>query len=330
MKFAYVLISNEGDFYTEECLISIVSLKKHNPDAEVIILSDDRTVEGLKGIRSEILKVANRVIREKFDENASGVLRSRLLKVNVRNYIDGRFVFIDCDTVVCESLDGLDNIDCELGMVLDGHCTLIDHYKGDFMRKNAEALSISAGYKDKHFNSGFMFISDTPTVREFFKRWAECYKKFYKKGYVTDQTSMNGVNAEMGGVITELDGSWNNQSLCGIQYLSDAKVIHYLGYKPDNEQSIYFNTPPYALCNSEIFSEMRIARKITEEVEEIINKPKRAFKTSFVVSRDSVGFDVYFSNHFRFMKYYYVKFHRLYMFFDRAYGKVFKMITGRN
>ena len=114
MKYVYVLTSSEKDYFYEQCLISVVSLKKYHPDSEIVIFTDDNTAAGLKGFRSGIKKYAEIEVVA-CDAAYDQKVRSRLLKTSVRHLIKGDFLYIDLDTVIADSLEGIG--DCMEDMI---------------------------------------------------------------------------------------------------------------------------------------------------------------------------------------------------------------------
>ena len=56
MKIVYCLISSSSDIYFEQCLMSVYSLRLYHPDAEVIVLMDDKTKVSLSGWRQLLYK----------------------------------------------------------------------------------------------------------------------------------------------------------------------------------------------------------------------------------------------------------------------------------
>jgi hypothetical protein len=197
------------------------------------------------------------------------------------------------------------------------------------MYKNANKMGYSIGYENKHFNSGVIYVNDTPKAYEFFSLWHNLYMKTTKKGINIDQTSLNEANYRMNGIIKELDGIWNVMSVYGMKYLSEAKIIHYLGYQPKHKHNIYFNSQPFELCNEGCFEKMRAEGSISKEIYEIIEHPKKAFKNVAIIPEDCIAFYLLFSNHMRLLKYKYIKFHRIYNFTEKIYARLFEMIFHR-
>jgi cellulose synthase/poly-beta-1,6-N-acetylglucosamine synthase-like glycosyltransferase len=53
-KIVYVLTSNEKDLLLEQLLLSLYSLKYHNPTADVYLVVDQDTFSSIKGCRTLI------------------------------------------------------------------------------------------------------------------------------------------------------------------------------------------------------------------------------------------------------------------------------------
>lgn len=329
MKVVYVLVSSENDYYYEQFYISLLSLKKHNPQIDVFVLTDDITFENLTGFRGKALKYLTKVKKITFSEDLSQKIRSRYLKTNMPEYIKGDFLFIDCDTVVTGNITEIENKGVCLGMVLDKHAVISKHYMYMYMYMNAKKMNYSIGYNDKHFNSGVIWVRECEQTKKFFDLWHSLYIKTSAKDLCMDQLALNEANARMKGVIEELDGTWNFQTNCGIKYLADAKIIHYLGYQPCNKQNLYFNSLAFELASEEILVEIRLKEEITNKVKNIIEKPKQAFKMVTIIPVDCIAYPLIFSNHFRILKLIYVKFYKLFQFMEKIYGKIFFKIFKR-
>lgn len=329
MKYVYVLTSSEEDYYCEECIVSMTSLIKTNPGAHIVLLIDDKTRKNLVGYRAEVEKLATEIIVQTFDETATQKIRSRLLKTSARQLVKGDFLFVDTDTVIAGSLDDISDFEGDLGMVLDQHVVVSKHCLYMYMSTNAKKMGYSIGYNNCHFNSGVMLVRDTAKCHDFFELWNVLYRETLLKGIDIDQLSLNEANCRLGGEIGELPGIWNMQVNCGVKYLAHAKIIHYLGFQPQNKQAKYFTTLPFELCNVRYFKEMRHEAGITQEIKQIIEDPKSAFTIAAIVPENCSTYRIIFSNHMRVLKFLYVEVKSLYNLFENIYGFLFKIIFKR-
>lgn len=328
MKFVYVLVSSEKDYFWEECFISITSLLKYNPEANVIVFTDDVTESTLKGNRAVIKDIAD-VRTISFSNGISMKTRSRLLKIRIREYLNDDFLYIDSDTVVSDRLEFPENFDIDVGMVLDAHTSIAGNPRRKYLTYNAKKISFHEGYDNKHFNGGVFYSKNSELSRSFFRMWEELYVYGEKRGIYIDQTSLNEANFRLKGVIKELDGEWNTQLNTGLKSFTKAKIMHYTGYQPNSKQALYFNTIPFELCQDIIFTDVKMTGTITEEVEKILENPKSSFKQSYIVSRDCLSYDLLFSNHMRLMKFLYKRMSRVFRFVDKILGALFLIIYKR-
>ena len=86
MTYVYVLVSDENDLYYEQALMSTYSLRNLMPDANIILLIDDKTRNSINSPllkRDEIKKYVSKMISVRFDEKVSNTERSRLIKTSI-------------------------------------------------------------------------------------------------------------------------------------------------------------------------------------------------------------------------------------------------------
>lgn len=227
-KIIYTLTSTEKDIYFEQALVSTCSCRMYNPDAEIILMVDPETNATLKGKRAEIDRYITRRVTVECPKGFSNKDKSRFVKTSIRQNIVGDFLFIDCDTVVCDSLADVDRIDADVAMVPDTHVKYKDYPFYDYMNGVLMELYRTDVSEDEYyFNSGAMFVRDTPLAHKLFEQWNLNWDESRKKGISTDQQALFKVNHDMGNVIKLLPGIYNCQIGLSLQYFYEAKVMHY-------------------------------------------------------------------------------------------------------
>ena len=241
VKFLYILVSKESDIYYEQTLVSILSLRHYNPDAFVTLLVDDKTDANLMGFRAEIKTLINEYKVVSFDDKISGLARSRLLKTNMRNLLEGDFLYIDGDTAIADKLDLKVDDNCDVGAIADLHARENDkyHVKHKKNNKNKNILGFTLNLGDLFFNGGIIFARDNDNAKRFFDKWHELYQYCNTKGIFTDQISFNETNRLLGFPMKELPGEWNCQVREAYNHLyrvkiiypmlCNAKIIHFFG-----------------------------------------------------------------------------------------------------
>lgn len=286
MKYVYVLTSTTKDFYYEQCLMSVFSLRHHTPDAQIYILTDNKTKSTFteENKRLGLEKLGADIITVNFDDSATNLQRSRILKTTIPEHIPGDFLFIDCDTIICEDLSSIENLlqNTQISAVLDGHVSLAEHKHKDYFIRREKRLGFSATKETgKHFNSGVMLFKDCPESRAFFKKWNELWSWcFAEKHDHHDQPAFNEAGLECGKIIKELDGIWNCQlSQGGLEFLGKAKIIHYFSSEGGKNY-----IPYYKLAEKSIQQKIKDSGEISADISQMILNPKFQFNKVHLIN----------------------------------------------
>ncbi|GHV72098.1 hypothetical protein AGMMS49928_27640 [Spirochaetia bacterium] len=269
MKYLYVLTSDKKDFYFEQALLSITSIRMKMPNAFVSLLMDDMTAGSLTDNRDKIHELVDEIKIINLPEKMVKMERSRWLKTSMRHHISGDFLYIDCDTIIADDLSGINDIDLDIGAVLDIHSLLNENHTKKSVQIRGSKVGFNASFvSDKYYNSGVIFCKDTPICHNFFQEWHRLWLVYVSKGIRTDQNAFNQANVMFNNLITELDGVWNCQiEYGGIAYLADSKIIHYFSFNKSE--------PAYTLANQGIFQNIKTNGCITQDINELLKYPKR-------------------------------------------------------
>lgn len=314
-KICYVLTSTGSDNYLEEAYVSMYSAKQHNPDAHIVLVTDDRTNETLRGLRKEETKYADEVVIVPLNPKYNAKQRSRLLKTTLRETVNGDFLYIDTDTIVAQPLNGLDGIvKDDIACVYDLHssrCRDSVAYKHSLRRCRRMGWTLPP---DTHyFNGGVMFARDTDTVHKFYKLWNENLLACFGKGITEDQPALYRTDCLMGQIIQPLDGVWNCQVRYGLQFFMNAKVIHYFGSHLAGGKPLFF------LSNKNVTDTIKRTGVIGDDVKMVVDNPLAGLAQCVIVI---AGEDVQFmrSRVYRFFR------HR----FHNPFYDILRIIKGIN
>ena len=274
MKYVYVVTSTEKDLYYEQFLISAASLRLHNPDAEIIVLTDNATNKSLNGGRSAYEQYISdkKVITTPSDFSAKE--SSRWIKTSIHHHVSGEFLFIDCDTVITETLNQHFPEEIKIGAVLDTHATLDKHHLRTHFQKEDMNVGFASSLKSNvRYNGGLIYHSEYPSAEIFFEKWHSLWIESMKKGCSQDMPSLNQANYEMNNIITALDGEWNCQiSHNGLPFLADSKIIHYYA------TSLVSLVPAYKLASPAILGSIKESGELSPEILRLLENPKTAFE----------------------------------------------------
>lgn len=281
-QIVYVLVSSDKDLYLEEFWVSLFSLRIYHPEATVKVLVDKPTAIRIDE-RSQLKSMISNVVVVDVPEHYSPKERSRQIKTMVRNVVDGPYLFIDTDTIICKPLGEIDKLSCDIAAVPDGHQPLANFPFNKGVYDNLATIWDSDVSDAKYwFNSGVMFVADNVRTHEFYRRWNEnwTYSCFHK-GNSQDQPALLQTDKEYRYFIKEIDGIYNAQVALSLKYFADAAILHWwhMDFIEDQSYSPYFSLA--------IYRAVKQAGCITPTIEDLIRNVKR----SFAVDTMPVGID---------------------------------------
>lgn len=270
IQIVYVLVANRKNLYLEELWVSLYSLRRYHPDVVVKVLVDDCTGKYLQYF-PQLCAMVTEICVVPVPEAYNAKQRSRQIKTTVRNVIDGDYLFIDTDTVICKPLDDIDNLSCDIAAVPDGHLPVkscmfppIDQMQRIF--------GINVSDSKYWFNSGVMYVSDNVKTRKFYKRWNENWTySCFEKNFSQDQPALWKTNVEFEDLIEELPGIYNAQVAMSLKYFADAVIVHWwhMDFIENQDYSPYFSL--------EIYKELKEVKAVTPHIADMIVNCKQSF-----------------------------------------------------
>lgn len=228
-KYLFVLTSSPKDFFCEQTLVAIASLRVHNPGAFVTLLTDDKTAATLVGPRAALKEAVDELKVLTLDEKFTPMLRSRYLKTVMRNVIDGDFLYMDSDIAIVGDLSIPAEWTGDIYAVLDFHTNLHKAINRKKILNNAKMLGFSPILNDEIFNGGVMYAKDSPTAREFFKTWHELWLYCLTKNFPYDMASLAEANFKFNYITQKASGEWNCQMAYAKKFIPNGKVFHFFG-----------------------------------------------------------------------------------------------------
>lgn len=294
MKYLYVLVSGKSDYYSEQAYLSIYSLRQHTPNCFVSLLVDVQTSEYLKNNFIELINSVNECKVVDLGNKYSNKEKSRILKTTMRQHIEDDFLFIDCDTIICEDLTEIKKYEYNIGCVLDSHVPVIKHWAKDWMKKNDKKCGFKEAFnRTMHFNSGVIYCKDNDATRKFYMDWANFMEQSIKAGVNIDQPSFNQADSLNGELIGELEGKWNCQIIQGgIKHLHNAKIIHYFASNKKFKN-------PYLLADKIILEEIRINKKLSNNCLSLLSNPRTAIDENAALLSPDVPIKLLYHEPFR-------------------------------
>lgn len=291
-QIVYVLVANENNLYLEEMWVSIWSLSlplpsrdETQPRSKIMVLVDSDTNKYLHRFPA-LVEMIDEVIVVPTPEGYNAKQRSRHIKTTVREVISGDYLFIDTDTVICKPLPPPDlPKGAVIAAVPDEHLPLSEHLyppTGEVKRIFGEDCSDSKFW----FNSGVMYVRDTPETHAFYKRWNENWTySCFEKGNSQDQPALLKTDKDFGYVIQELPGIYNAQVALSLKYFADAAILHWwhMDFIENQDYSPYFSL--------QIYKDVKAAGGVTPEIaEQIVNAKQSFVNPSMPVGKEHILF----------------------------------------
>lgn len=232
-KLVYVLTCAPEATYIEQALMAVWSARYHNLNAHIVLLTDNLTDQLLIGTRGELLNYISEKVVISFDADKTMHFRSRWLKSQVRELIKGDMLFIDCDTICCQSLAEIDDYNALVAMVPDEHMHVCD-YPNSLKQPLAETCS-RLGYdviaEEWYFNSGVIYAKDYPDVMRLWKCWHVVWQKGENMGIKPDQPSLGKANILCDHIIHRLPNAWNTLIYMNPRFAKDGKILHFWNFR---------------------------------------------------------------------------------------------------
>ena len=233
-KLVYVLTCAPEATYIEQALMSVWSARHWNPDAHIVLMVDDKTNALLTGKRTEILNYISEKIVVPFEDDAlTPMYRSRWIKTQVRQMIEGDFLFVDCDTICQRSLNEIDTFECEVGAVLESHlpvsefCGALHHKAKEF---NA-IIGVDIDAEQYYFSSGVLFVKDTKQTHALYDLWHQYWNEGNEIGLKIDQPSLAKANREVGHIIKQIPDTYNCILFTRPPFVREAHILHIAAYQ---------------------------------------------------------------------------------------------------
>ena len=249
-KLVYVLTCEPEATYIEQALMAVWSARYWNPDAHIVLLTDNKTSALLHAgdARGEILQYISEEVVTTFDEDKNMHYRSRWLKTKARELVKGDMLFIDCDTICCKSLESVDSFDCEVGATGDSNVSFANYIDRVNTIKTVEILNCNISEEEYYFSSGVLFSKDTPKTQELYRKW----HTYWLDGYINhrinaDQPALAKANMECKHIIRNFGNEYNNVLYTQNITIRNSFILHICSF---NNSCLLFSNRVLKIVNS--------------------------------------------------------------------------------
>ena len=276
-KIVYVTTCNESNFYLEQVLMSAYSARLHNPDATILLVTDVDSEKTIVGKRETIRQYVNDVLAFDCPKGYNNMMKSRYLKTNLRNLIDGDMLYVDSDTVICGPLDDIDKIEDDVCGIRNRH-TLFNRNNNKSTYKLFSKCDYDFEDEFVYINGGVLLAKDSDVARNLYGEWFKEWKYTLSKGCPMDMMSLHKAELNVGYKIKEIPGEWNCQieGAC-LNYLKDAKILHYFAMGSRDA------TTSYKLRELCVYERIKEMGNIPDDILFFLHNPHKAFTENHLI-----------------------------------------------
>jgi hypothetical protein len=162
-------------------------------------------------------------------ETAPGdaAFRNRFLKTNLRNLIDGRYLFLDSDTLIRGDLSEIFSLTSDIACAANHSKRQLERQVSEDDKAVLKAMQWQTR-DDVYVNGGLMLCNDTPDARRFaadwHRRWRACYERTER---YRDQPALNAAIFATGPNLVTLPPRFNAQIKIAPETAAEAVVWHF-------------------------------------------------------------------------------------------------------
>ena len=205
--------------------VSVLSVLEFHPRARIAVLMDAATHRDLTAARAPLLDLAQAVVVPGPGDDPR--YSSRSIKLGLRETVAGDVLFLDADTVVVRPLEA-DFARWRVAALADDHA---DRRGRPVLRLDGwvEELFGKAGWPRpvRYFNSGVMWLPDTPETHRLCARWRERWAESRAFGLHNDQPALNAAIHDLPGSVRPLRGAYNVSVGGHPEQIRTAYVYHF-------------------------------------------------------------------------------------------------------
>lgn len=227
MKICYVVTSSTWDIYSQMFYISASAVKRLYPKAHVVLVTDPPGAAFAKREDYPLARLLDEVIEVPCEPTTDSMIRSRFLKTNLRNLLQGEFLFLDADTLPIRPFEQIFEAQGDMAAADDRNrdCPK-PHIPTSFIEPLYRQVGWSVDLKN-YYNTGVIFFRDSPQCHDLCGEWHKRWLLSCGNGVYYDQPAFNSAVNEIGADISLLHPSFNAMVDADPKLAHGAKILHF-------------------------------------------------------------------------------------------------------
>jgi hypothetical protein len=228
LTFCYVLVEIDDGPLGEATYVSCALLRRLYDSTPIALLCDPQTAATLAAKRLPFAELGVELRAFEVPKEILGSPpRSRGLKTQIRELIDGDLIYLDADAIPLRPFDALFEHEHQFAAVLDRNAEI----KVPHMPTWVEPIYREFGWPypvSAYFNSGVMFWRDDLLMRELGRLWHKRWRDVFERlGKHQDQPSLNSAICALGVNTKVLPIQYNAMVDSSLFFARNARIVHY-------------------------------------------------------------------------------------------------------
>jgi hypothetical protein len=234
LQVCYVLVSQGWDRHAQMMWLSAQSLRLHEPNAWITLITDPESRLHLEQSAGQLLGAVDQVVTaESTLENPQ--LRAFHIKTLMRRCVEGDFLYLDGDTLVVNRIAGALDVDAAVAAAVDFN---FDH---QFFPRQLREPYTRLGWTyplPYYFNSGVVVMRDSAEAHEFSHEWTRRWLLLLKEGVPGDQDAFVTALFAMPIKWALLPKAFNAIVVKRNYRFREAKILHFFGSEDEQRGTI--------------------------------------------------------------------------------------------
>lgn len=234
LQVCYVLVTDGWDRHAQMMWLSARSLRMHEPDARITLVTDHLSRPKIDRIGRQLLDVVDQVVTVTSPVE-SPKLRAFHLKTILRRHVTGDLLYLDTDTLVIKKVADVLDIDAEVAAATDFN------FVGPWFPPQLREPYTKLGWPyplEYYFNSGVMLLRDTPAVHAFSEEWTRRWHLLVDEGMPGDQEAFVSALYAMPVKWCRLPPSFNAITVKRNYRFRQTRVLHFFGSEEEQRGTV--------------------------------------------------------------------------------------------
>jgi hypothetical protein len=226
-QYAYVLVSSGIDRHSRMAWLSASSLRRQQRTATIVLIAEATSSTAAGEIELMFEGLADRIVW-KTSGDPSPVVKNRIHRIHLREYLSGDVLYIDSDTVVVRPLDPIWQGVGQIGAVIDFNYPPERQWCPPDMETPFRELGWDFPVLP-YLNSGVVRMQDHAEVYRFSEEWLVRFRASTLMPHLWDQVTFNSALRATGVSCDVLPNGYNAMVVMQNYRAHEARILHFFG-----------------------------------------------------------------------------------------------------